>query len=146
MTVIAYRNGVMAADSRITFTGEESGTAYGRCEKLFRVRDAIIGLQGESSPGLVFLDWYASGAVEAHEGLVHSDADFYALVMTSTGVYMFDKWCRGERVLDEFWAIGSGAKAALGAMHMGADAREACAIACRIDPYCALPIETMTLE
>ena len=146
MTVIAYRDGVMAADSRITFSGEESGSAYGRCAKLYRTKDAIIGLQGESSPGLVFLDWYKSGKRKPPEGLVTSDADFFALVLTKHGLFLFDKWCRGEEVLDEFWAIGSGAKAALGAMHMGADAEQACDIACRIDPYCAPPIETMTLE
>lgn len=147
MTTIAYRDGVMAADSRFTEDSEAGGTRLGRCEKLYRREHAIVGLAGESAPGLVFLDWYDKGAAIADrpELLVHGEADFSALVLRADGLYSYDKWCRGEKVLNKFWAIGSGAKAALGAMEHGASAAEAVKIACRIDPYSAPPVVQMTL-
>lgn len=146
MTTIAVRNGIMAADSRVTSDGENSGTRYFRTEKLFRKGRDLIGLAGESEPGLIFLDWYGSGKKDAPGVLIDGEADFTALVLTRKGLFEYGKYCRGERVLEPFYAIGSGAKAALGAMHMGADARRAVQIACKIDPYSAPPIVVMPLK
>jgi hypothetical protein len=145
VTTIAVRDGIMAADTRVTVDTEAGGSRLFKCEKLYRKAGHIVGLSGESAPGLVFLDWYGSGK-EPPELLVHGEGDFTALVMTPKGLYEFDKWCRGEEVLGRFHAIGSGAKAALGAMHMGASARKAVAVACKIDPYSAPPIKSMKLK
>ena len=151
MTTIAYRDGIMAADSRTTVDSEAGGSRHFRCEKLYAVKGktghavAIVGLAGESAPGLVFLDWYRSGAKTGDARLLDGEADFTALVLTRKGLFEYDKWCRGERVQERFYAIGSGAKAALGAMHMGADARKAVMVACRVDPFSAPPIVTMAI-
>lgn len=136
----------MAADSRVTISSDAGGSRVGTCEKLFRTKDAIIGTAGESAPGLVFLDWYKSGKKTAPIFLIDGEADFVALVLTKHGLFEFDKWCRGERILDPFHAIGSGAKAAIGAMHMGASAERSVEVACLVDPYTAPPIVTMTLK
>lgn len=144
MTTIAYRKGAMAADSRVTTEDEAGGARVFSCVKLFRKGKAIIGLQGESEPGIVFLDWYGSGK-DRPEILVHGDADFTALVLTRRGLFEYGKYCTPERVIEPFYAIGSGTKVALGAMHMGADARRAVQIACKVDPYTAGPILTMSL-
>ena len=130
MTTIAYRDGIMAADSRSTYEGEASGTRVARCEKLYRKyigsgrkrHEIIVGLSGESSPALVFLDWYDGTAKTIPDALKDMDADFTALVYSKHGLFEFDAYCRGERVLEKFWAIGSGSKAALGAMHRRAEA------------------------
>lgn len=153
MTVIAFRAGVMAADSRATVETESGGSRYQRCAKMYRVEAdkdkgveaAIIGVAGEGFPALVFVDWYKTGSKEKPEMLVHGDADFSALVLTRKGLVEYDKWCRPEPVLERFWSIGSGCKAALGAMHRGASAYEAAKIACKIDHLCGLPIVTMEL-
>ena len=150
MTTIAYRNGLMAADSRMT-TEDDSGCRIFKCEKLYRIEtprfgEAIVGLAGETYSGLIFLDWLKADNADGPENLLIGDADFTGLVLTKRGLYEYDKWCRGERVLDRFYAIGSGAKAALGAMHMGADARQAVAVAARVDPYTGGPIITLSLE
>jgi len=138
----------MAADTRATVETEAGGIRLMRCEKLYRLDDAIIGVAGEGFPGLVFVEWYRARLTkpEPPELLIHGDADFSALVLTRSGLYEFDKWCRPERVLNRFWAIGSGAKAALGAMHAGSNAFCAARIACKIDPLCGTPIVTMTLK
>lgn len=135
----------MAADSRVTIHTEEGGARVTRCIKIFRRRDAVIGLAGESEPGLVFLDWYGTGK-PAPAVLIDAEADFTALVLTAKGLFEFGKYCMPEKILDKFWAVGSGSKVALGAMHMGASAERAVEIACLVDPYTAAPISVLKLK
>lgn len=45
-----------------------------------------------------------------------------------------------------FMALGSGAKAALGALHMGADAAQAVTVACAVDAYTGGPVTTLALD
>jgi len=139
----------MAADSRATVEGDDGGTSVTKCSKLFRKKvgkkEVIIGTAGETGPGLIFLDWYGSGK-DAPLKLIDGDADFTCLVLTNEGLFEYDKWCRGEEVLDKFYAIGSGRKAAMGAMHAGAEAKHAVQIACLVDPFTAPPVVSMSLE
>jgi hypothetical protein len=149
MTTIAYREGIMAADSRVTSESEAGGHIVHHCVKLYRKAGAIIGLQGESSPGMFFLAWFGSNK-PAPAALMESDADFCALVLTKKGLFEYDKWCNAERVLmpkhRPYHAIGSGAKAAFGSMAEGKSARRAVAVACMFDPYTAPPVVWMSLK
>lgn len=151
MTTIAYRDGVIAADSRVTH-GENESARIHSCKKLFRKTvtqgkksfDVIIATAGESSPGMVFVDWYGTGK-PIPEMFMHLGGDFICLVLSPQGLFEFDVYCRGEQVLDDFYAVGSGAKAALGAMHCGKSAIEAVRVAARIDPYTGGRITSETL-
>ena len=142
----------MAADSRVTMDSEAGGSRVFDCEKLYRKtikngrskHTVIIGLAGESEPGLVYLDWYGS-KLPPPQSLLDGDADFTALLLTPDGLFEAGKYCRPERVLNKFYAVGSGAKAAMGAMYAGCNARRAVEIACLVDPYSAPPIRTMRL-
>lgn len=147
MTVIAYRAGVMAADSRATITTEEGGIRMMRSDKLYTFDGHIVGVAGEGFPALVFVEWLKKGGNtnEPPELLIHGDADFSALVLTRKGLFEYDKWCRPERVKERFWAIGCGAKGALCAMHAGATAYDAVKFVCKVDPLCGPPIITRTL-
>ena len=144
----------MAADSRATTETESGGSRLMRCEKMYRKiiktkrgREAVIlGFAGESMPSLLFLDWYGSGKESPRQVFLDGSADFAVLILTRDGLFEADGYCRPERVLEPFYAIGSGAKAAWGAMHAGASARKAVAIACKIDPYSAPPITFMSLQ
>jgi ATP-dependent protease HslVU (ClpYQ) peptidase subunit len=151
MTTIAFRDGYLAADSCITTSTEAGGSRKFRCEKLYRVRsgnglEAVVGLAGGAYDGLAFLDWYVSRTEAPPDRLLEGEADFCALVLTKHGLFEYDKWCRPERVLERFYAVGSGAKAALGALHMGASAKASVAVACKIDPYTAEPVVVMSLR
>lgn len=106
----------------------------------------MIGLGGESSPGLVFLDWYLYGdETEKPYELIDGGADFTALILSVDGVFEADAYCRPDKILEDFYAIGSGAKAAMGAMYAGATALGAVEIAAKIDPYTAGPFVSMSL-
>ena len=145
MTTIVYRDGVLASDSQVT-----AGDARKfHCEKLYRVEvqglPAIVGLAGGAFDGLAFLDWLVGEQDAPPQRLIDGEADFTAVVLNKHGLFEYDKWCRPDKVLERFYAVGSGASAALGAMHMGATAREAVAVACKIDPYSGGPIVEMSL-
>lgn len=150
MTTICYRANIIAADSRETWGSEAGGTSVGNCEKLFRKRvgkrDVVIGTAGGSYLGMVFVDWYGSTA-EPPPILrdAHLDEDFDVLILDRGKVYTANHLCRPILVVDPFIAIGSGRKAALAAMYCGRSAREAVSIACKVDPYSAPPIVTMTM-
>ncbi len=141
MTTIAVRSGIMAADSRVT----ACNGSISRMTKLFRVRGDIVGVAGDMAAALVFCDWYKRpDRKDIPAALRDGNADFSAIVLTAGGVIEYDRWCRQMEVIEKFHAIGSGTKAALGAMHMGATARQAIAVACKIDSYTGLPVRSLT--
>jgi hypothetical protein len=150
VTTIAVKDGCIAADSRVTLQTEAGGSRMFLCEKLYHRKfmigevehEAIIALGGDSFPGLVFLDWFGSGK-EPPEVLITGEADFTALVLRREGLFEYDKWCRGDKILNPYYAVGSGAKAAMGAMAAGASAKRAVEIACEIDPYSGIPVVVM---
>jgi len=141
MTTIAYRDGILAADSRLT-VDHGCGARKHTCRKLFRKRvgegkkahDVIIATAGESSPGMVFVDWYGSGKPPP-DIFMHLGGDFLCLVLSPEGLFEYDVYCRGEPIEEEFYAVGSGSMAALAAMHCGKSAVDAVRIAARIDSF-----------
>jgi ATP-dependent protease HslVU (ClpYQ) peptidase subunit len=151
MTTIAYRNGTLAADSQVTYEGDASGHRKHRCEaKMFRKmlvtgEEVIIATQGECEPAMLFVKWFDGSDKDAPEALTHNIPDFTCLVLRASGLWEYGPYCVGEKVAEEFYAVGSGCKAALGAMHMGASARRAVQIACEVDPYTMGPVHTMRL-
>lgn len=142
MTTIAYKDGIIAADSRATYTTEAGGSRKHLCTKLYRKRvtegkktfDVIIATAGESSPALVFVDWYGTGK-PIPEVLLHHGGDFTCLILTPKGLFEADVMCRPDPIIEPFYAIGSGAKEALAAMHCGKTAVEAVRVAAVYDPY-----------
>ena len=145
MTVIACRDGIIAADSRALDSGRIT-----TCEKLYRKtvgrgarsHEVIIGTAGDSAPCLIFVDWYGT---KKPVPSALSSAEIVCLVLTPSGMYLFDKWCRGEKILHDYYAIGTGGDCAWTAMNMGASAEVACEEACKVNPDCAPPIVTMSL-
>ena len=155
MTTIAFCAGILAADSRVTVDSEAGGTRIFICQKLYRktvkidgqTEEVILATAGESAPGELFTEWFGTGkdVTEMRDTFVLGEADFEVLVLKHDGLFEVDKYCHLSRILNKFYAVGSGAKAAMGAMHMGASAKKAVEIACKIDPYSAPPIYTMSL-
>lgn len=162
MTTIAVRCGIMAADSCETFESEDAayGTHQNTCQKMLRVGKLVIGLQGESTPGMVWWNWFRSAHQNVLDsGILHgmprsivdrfieAEVEFTAVVLAPNGlVFEYDKWGIPVPVTAEFYAVGSGAKAALGAMHAGASAEMAILAACQVDPYTRGPVHVSGQE
>jgi hypothetical protein len=130
MTVIAYRAGVMAADTA-SWVGDVS---VGRTVKIIRLREG--GLFAGSG-ARVFIDtWvdWKNGDVGAPPPAVDKDEDFGGIWVKADGVWVVDKSYREYRHDAEFYALGAHADFLYGAMAAGSSAEEAVALAIR---YCA---------
>lgn len=146
MSVIAFRDGILAADTRIVHA--DAGITRGT--KMFRKRvgrrDHILGFCGSLSYAMLYFDWYGSGK-PMPEQLRHipDNEQFGVLILIGKQLYEGNNVGRPVEVEPKLYAIGSGAQAALGAMRAGATAFEAASIACDIDPQCGRPIVVMSL-
>ena len=145
MSVVAVRNGIIAADTR----GSLGETKF-RSRKLVRQSDVAIGHVGRQADGDTFAEWYFAGHnLDALPKFHNRDGqnpaiDFTAFVLTPDGWEYWDDWFVVNRDMgrhNPFMAIGSGAEAAMGAMHMGATAVEAVEAACAVTKGCELPVE-----
>jgi hypothetical protein len=135
LTTIAYRDGVLAADSLA-----DGGSGKQVCQKLHRKQitegrktfDVVIGICGEVFAALTFVDWYGTGK-PIPDTLLNIHSDFNCLILRPDGLYEVDNHCRTDKILDDMFAIGTGAHAARAAMLCGKSAVEAVRVAARID-------------
>ncbi len=130
MTSIAYRDGILAADSRAT-AGDHGWVKADEVQKIFRLPDGSLfagaGDQGLHGALRAFL------SEESGERPDIGDSDAIQVMLDGKIWYYTGKSVRVAKA--PFIALGSGLPALLGAMYAGASAQEAVAIACKIDPY-----------
>lgn len=141
MTTIAYRDGVMAADTLVT--AGEPHWRWATIDKLFRAQDGTIGGVSGTLPGVaLFRDWFETGAFHPPP----TDGDCYGIVVRPNG--SVEVWPGIPALLPmtaEFIAIGSGERFALGALEAGASAENAVRIAMKYDSGTGGEIKTLTL-
>lgn len=140
MTTIAYRDGVLAADTAAT----AGSSITGQMTKVYAGSVWIVAATGRADD-VPRAFRYADASAEEGAKLEFSN-DFAALLVErATGrVMQFE----GEEMFEiraPFYARGSGRDFALGAMAMGATADEAVRIACRYDCYSREPVEVVRL-
>jgi ATP-dependent protease HslVU (ClpYQ) peptidase subunit len=97
------------------------------------------------------MDWAEAGFAEKKRPKFVStpdkDDEAALLMVTKKGIfYMLASDPYPELVDTNFFAIGSGGKVALGALHAGATLEEAMEIAHRVDPYTRPPFDILTLK
>lgn len=128
MTTIAWRDGVLAADSRATGDG-----GILNVRKMFNLPDGrVIACCGELSSAMEFVEAIRKGTVEKFR----AKGSFDAMVMLPSGsLVIYEKGRVAIPVQEKFYAMGSGGMVALGAMAMGASAEQAVKIAARYDCY-----------
>lgn len=134
MTTIAYRDGIMAADTQGNRGGIRSVT-----RKLHRIDNRIVGFSGNYQDGLTFVAWVRDGmkmdALPEFRGYGRTDdaPDINALVLSPDGLVQWTEHFQPMPITEPFFAIGSGFVSAMTAMHMGASAAKAVEIAMLID-------------
>lgn len=124
MTTIAYRDGVLAADTQITC----GSTIDGWTQKAFRKGQLLFATTGCSGRGDAFLAWVRSGMKgDAPEMKGEKEDDEEANGFLFPGgdrvVWRYRNVWASHRA--PFFAYGSGADIAIGAMLAGATAEEA---------------------
>lgn len=124
-TVVVSREG-MAADSWLT---DDFSTFS--VQKIWRLQgidgEILVGVSGRYDKCLQFVDWMDDkGDVKMRH--------VQAITLDAEGISIYDGSKTPLRIRDPFAAIGSGAQAALGALHAGAGLAQAIEIARLIDP------------
>lgn len=144
MTTVAYRDGVLAADRRVT--GGPS-IYYDICKLRRGPCGTLYAMAGATSYALALLDWLMAG----QQGPAPTNPPETPIeVITISPAGEINEWYNGLRIgpilcgPGDFLAWGSGRGGALGAMAMGASARQAVEIAARFD--CATGGKTDVLE
>jgi hypothetical protein len=143
VTAIAYRGGIMAADSAV----RSSGTLLGTVKKIVRSPDGALGASsGCAYMGGAFDDWMRGNRKGPLE-LKGDTEKFSALVVLPDGtVVKYDSNGYPDRTSNEFHVGGSGWELMLGAMEMGATAERAVAVAIKYDGHCGGPIQVEHLH
>lgn len=135
MTTIAYRNGLMAADSR-AYGGDRCPVGFKR--KIRRLDDGTLIGCSSNTPGQpeAVLDWYEKGA-DIESAPKFPENKFRLLVVKPHGAAYLgeDSFFLAGPLHGDFFAVGSGQEFAIGAMEAGADARRAVEIAIKCDPW-----------
>lgn len=160
MTTIAYRNGVMSADSRVV----AGHRVIGSVQKVFRVEGlcarflgagsagdlgaALVGVAGRAEKRELFMEWIEGRGARSDMKEIDDKNDFEAIIVfsdTPGTIRTFDISCVPVDIEAEFYGIGSGAEFALGAMEAGAGPESAVEIAIRRDVYSGGAIQTINL-
>jgi ATP-dependent protease HslVU (ClpYQ) peptidase subunit len=130
MTTIAYRDGVLAVDGRAT---RDNIVVEHRAKKVVRLESGdVIAFAGSLSKFEPFVEWYQDRSKERPNLGNAEGGTATAIVMTSDRILEF---CAGgvSEIVEPYCAWGSGTPAAMAAMVMGADARQAVLIASQVD-------------
>lgn len=132
MTTIAWDGEALAVDSRITVDGM---VRAGRKARRLRNGD-VLAVFGDYTGALFVMQWYARGAdPTAWPTAQQLDDQCGELIVVRGGrVLQYATSPVPQEIRESRMAWGSGKGYALGAMAMGADARQAVAVAARYDP------------
>ena len=136
MTTIVATRYLMAADTK-TIVGES--WFYGH--KMTRIGKAVVGCAGDSTAIEKFLAWYRKPRGKKPE--FKDSESFNALVLTPTSLYHVDESLTLDPMTDPYFAVGTGAIAALVAMDCGLSPVEAIEAAARRDLNTGGKVETM---
>jgi len=132
MTIIACRDGIMAADGLSMCNGVVLAT---NLKKIYWIegRGSLVGCCGNSSCIARFMSRMASSSMDDNEipGDLKIGESFGAIELRSDGkVWEWDNGLFAMDDVQEFYAIGSHFEFAMGAMAMGASAAEAVELTC----------------
>jgi 20S proteasome alpha/beta subunit len=143
VTTIAYRDGVLAADTR-GYAGD--ARPLGQKSKIERLEDGTLIGVSSSIPGggETVRRWYADGRPND----IELPANFTMIAISREGdvFYAKDMPHLSGPLRAPYFAIGSGADFALGALEAGMSAKGSVLLACRLDVWSDEPVEILELE
>ncbi len=139
MTTIAYRDGCMAGDTRVT---EGRLVHPEKARKVHRLRNGCLFGAAGLSQDIAIL----KRALARNEKQPKQELDVDALCVMPNGDILFWGGKVWEKIDTPFIAIGSGKKFAYGAMQVGATAREAVRAACKLEKHTGGPVHVVKLK
>lgn len=156
MTTIAYRDGIMAAEGKMTLGDMVIKLDT---EKVFWVNNHLVGVCGRARAINTFVSWLqkqtdyhivnseVGDLVDLIPPVLEDDEGYTALVVTpSRQVLMYEGNTPIDMGVDVPMSVGSGSCFALAAMKAGNSAEEAVKVACELDVYSGGEITVVQLE
>lgn len=145
MTTIAYRDGILAADSR-GYAGNHA--SLGTKSKIRKCPDGTLVGCSSNKPGQTeaVMAWFMAGADPLKAPTFgEGGPDFTLLVVRADGTALYGdgSFHLSGPLTAPFFAVGSGRGPAYGALEMGASAQRAVEVACLHDVWSGGPIETL---
>lgn len=139
MTTIAWDGKVLAGDRQRTFGGTPIPVT-----KVFRQDRYVFGCSGNSDECVLLATWLAHGMPVNDKPKCD---DVGALLVRDSKLYYITSPHLLLLEIDApFFAIGSGADYALGAMAMGADAATAVKVAAKLDVNTGMGVDCVTAD
>jgi ATP-dependent protease HslVU (ClpYQ) peptidase subunit len=147
LTTVACNRETMVSDSKVTV--EHKGMTY-PATKIVRAGTRIVGASGHGGDCTRFLEWAKKdfkGAVPKWNEPPASEDAVLGLVLDADGIYIYSPGDpEPERINAEFFAIGSGGKAARAAMMLGKSPEEAVELCFVVDDfYSGPPLQVLRL-
>lgn len=142
MTIIAYKDGVVAWDSRLT---QGSGVLTNNWQKSKTIGAVTVWVAGDASALSEMAAW-----IQDRSYVFPLSANFGAILWDGKSLVLAGKDSNEvvdflDVPMDDVYAMGSGASYAIGAMDAGSSALEATKIACKRDVFCGGRIRTKKL-
>ena len=138
MTTIAYRDGILVADT----VANRGGLLTGGITKIFRLDDGrLFGAAGGAGYNGAFLRWAAAGCKgDPPEAKAEDNSWDTGLIFLPDGELIIYEPGGHFSQRPPYYAIGSGKEIAAGAMWAGASAEQAVMAAVEHDPYTRAPL------
>lgn len=143
ISVVAWDGKTLAADKQATCAGLRFKTT-----KIRRLSTGeVLAWTGGIEYGAMIAQWYELGADPEKWPKFQADKENWSrlIVATASGVRVYEQQPIAFVVEDEFQAWGAGRDFALGAMWMGASARQAVEITCRFSTDCGCGVDVVEL-
>lgn len=144
MTIIAYKQGVIAAD-RLVSSGQ---IICGQGQKIARASDGtLFAAAGQLTDTQRLLHWGAergASCIDEDRPDIDSEHTVMLIVLNDGRIYEIIHGAaalRPARIIDTIAAHGSGAEIGLGVMEQGGSAVDACVVACRRITNCGAGID-----
>lgn len=119
----------MSADTRVSGGGSMYHTV-----KIHRIRDCLVGMAGDVALTTKFLAWFRKECPSDELPINNEEnKSFCAIVLTPKGLYYYADCCEPDKLKESTYAIGTGAQAAMVAMHLGKTPAQAVREAMRVD-------------
>ena len=138
----------MAADTCVTFDDIGIGTGQHSTRKLYRIGKSIFGERGDNISGVQqMLDWIRRGAKWTATPQLPKGADFNLLELSPRGIFLWGSDLSRDKMEEEMFAVGSGAKVALYCMrYLNMKPLEAVMEAAKVDAYTKAPFHIERLR
>lgn len=144
MTVVVYRDRVLAADSRES--ADRDRIDSDKKKKIWRLPDgSLFGAAGSSVAISHLLDQIKKASKQKNKTLPTGLKGCTALLIDPKDIWYFEKGYWMEITEEDYLAIGSGATVAYGALEAGASAVEAVKAAIKRNVYCGGRVQKLEL-